>query len=202
MIRRFSISLFTIILSTFIFTSCSSDDDNNDSSNPNIPEVSDPSSLQAGQAEFAAAGTEGFDVTTASATWRKGGAMTVNGRTFAETKVTIESEDIQVSITFYVHDPDADMFGGKLPQAGSYDFDLSTDETSSEDTESYADVFVSGSSLEYAYSDNDSQGSVIITSFDSGVLEGTVNLTGMTNSDFSDEVVLFDLAASYSATEQ
>lgn len=208
MFKKIHLQLFTILISTFVFTSCSKDEDNNNPSNTpsgssDTPaEVSDPASLSEGGADFSAAGTETFHFTDANSIWFNSGALTFSDRTYSETDVTLraDSQDVYLHVIFFVHDQNADLNGGALPEPGTFDFDLGFSELTSENTESYAEVSVGGDDLDYYYDDNNSEGTIEITSFDGDILEGTVHLTGMTNSD--NENVSLNVAASFKATMQ
>ncbi len=206
MIRKIHTQLFAILLLAFVFTACSKDDDDSNNSTPddstdNPAEVSDPASLDEGTAEFAAAGNETFNFSNATSSWTHNGFVEFSGRKYTTTDLNLRNaaDDVYLSVTFFVHDPNADINGGELPVAGTYDFDLTFTELTSEDTESYAEVFVGGDGLEYYYEDNGSSGTVEITSFDGNILEGQVNLSNMTNSENED--VSLNVAASFKADE-
>lgn len=191
--------------------SCSKDDDdnnggnsNNNNSGDNPADVTDPAELETGESEISAAGAENFTALNTTSSWRNAGAYTTNGRTYSVTEVTMEnaSNDIQLVVTFNVYDSTATMFGGELPIVGTYDIGLSSSEESSEETEAFAEIVLSGNDLEYYYSDDsDSQGSVEITNFENEILEGKVDVSGLSDYQAPDGTVV-NLKASFKAPEE
>lgn len=205
MISRISQSLMAVILMAFVFAGCSKeDDDDQNQTDPNMPSnVSDPADLPSGGAEASGAGAESFAFTDLQAEWRKAGATTWNGRTYANTELTLQDStgDLSVSINFLVYDTAATMFGGKLPEPGMFDIGLTLQQMQNENTEAYAEIYVSGESLEYDYSHaTESGGGITITSFENGVMMGKVDVQDLP--DFDDDDIKLNLAASFKAEEE
>lgn len=205
MIQRSTTRFFTVFLAVFVLTACSKDDDDDgktpDDSDDQPAQVSDPADLETGAAEFTASGSETFIFTNATSNWRRSGSFTSGIRTYAYTDVTLlnESEDTELTLTFNVYDPDATAFSGELPAVGSYGFDYNFQELASDSIDKFAEVYLWSESFENSFGHNQAEGEIVITSFEDGVMEGYVNLNGMTGSGETNATI--NLAASFKAEE-
>ncbi len=197
--------LFTLIAGlTLGIISCSEDEE--DMADTGITEITDPADLSDGEADFIATGDETFSFISNSSSWTKSGKLTVNGRDYAKTILLIvnETEDITITVEFFIHDPEAGFFGGKTPEAGdTYEVGLSIEEQSSEDTQRFADISVLGDNLITGYfNDTESTGSINIASVNDGVIAGEIDVKEIFGFDFeAGKGYHIDVRASFKSLE-